>query len=489
MIGAWQCDEPGLIACCLRCLRICLAHRERDAIIGGAMNHHLRHVERQQRGGRGGGVAVRHPVEAAAEQFRGCSPTQIEPPAHVQIIDARLADDPYQRRSWHIKRHFWQMPPGEAGIGGQPQGQMAACRMPDGNNALLIDLWQRAQKSGGVRDIEQGVGPAAASIAQAPILNIPGRNPPRRQVSCQPIHQPVIVGHPPEAAMNQDGRWKWPLTAWQVQLCKVLRIRPIRKSLYAHCNVPRLLSRVCTGDFPCMILLSMTESQLCNESTRQFFEVTAMSEYFELYDYRCRVAAIYRERNRAYLAGEDTEKIWQRFRETRDALFAHHPQSALDEEQRRHFQGLRYFPYNPAMVFTVEVDTNVEPVRQSIAMNAEESMNMTTVGRLRFAVEGQEVSLSLYWLDIYGGGLFLPFRDATCPVESYGGGRYLFDTIKGSDFLPVRDADSSPTRMVLDFNYAYNPSCAYNSRWFCPLAPMENRMRVPVRAGEQKYHQ
>src|SRR5579885_1918942 len=156
---------------------------------------------------------------------------------------------------------------------------------------------------------------------------------------------------------------------------------------------------------------------------------------------------------------------------------------------RRHFQGLRYFPYNPAMVFTVEVDTNVEPVRQSIAMNAEESMNMTTVGRLRFAVEGQEVSLSLYLLDIYGGGLFLPFRDATCPVESYGGGRYLFDTIKGSDFLPVRDADSSPTRMVLDFNYAYNPSCAYNSRWFCPLAPMENRMRVPVRAGEQKYHQ
>ena len=213
-----------------------------------------------------------------------------------------------------------------------------------------------------------------------------------------------------------------------------------------------------------------------------------MSEYFELYDYRCHVAAMYRERNRAYLAGEEAETIWRRFRETRDAFFAHHPQSALDEEQRQQFQGLRYFPYNPAMVFTVDVDTGVEPVRQSILMNAEESMNMTTVGRVRFTVEGQDVSLSLYWLDIYGGGLFLPFRDATSPAESYGGGRYLFDTIKGSDFLPVPGAGSL-TRMVLDFNYAYNPSCAYNSRWFCPLAPLENRLSVPVAAGEQKYHE
>jgi uncharacterized protein len=212
-----------------------------------------------------------------------------------------------------------------------------------------------------------------------------------------------------------------------------------------------------------------------------------MSDYFDLYDYRCRVAAMYRERNRAYLAGEDAETIWQHFRETRNALFARHPQSALDEEERQHFQGLRYFPYNPAMVFTVDVDTDVEPLRQSIAMNAEESMNMTTVGRVQFTVEGQTVSLSLYWLDIYGGGLFLPFRDATCPSESYGGGRYLFDTIKGSDFLPVPGA-SDLTHMVLDFNYAYNPSCAYNIRWFCPLAPIENRLRVPIRAGEQKYH-
>lgn len=212
-----------------------------------------------------------------------------------------------------------------------------------------------------------------------------------------------------------------------------------------------------------------------------------MSEYFDLYDYRLRVTAMYRKRNQAYLASEDALAIWQRFLEVRNDLFAHHPQSALDEEQRRQFRGLPYFPYNPAMVFAVDVDTDVEPVRQDIAMDAREGMTMTMVGRVHFAVEEKPASLSIYWLDIYGGGLFLPFRDTTCPAESYGGGRYLFDTIKGSTFLPVQGS-SDFKRIVLDFNYAYNPSCAYNPRWVCPLAPLENRLAVPIRAGEQKYH-
>src|SRR5262249_18637850 len=161
-------------------------------------------------------------------------------------------------------------------------------------------------------------------------------------------------------------------------------------------------------------------------------------------------------------------------------LFANHPQSALDEEQRRHFKGLRYFPYNPQMCFTVAIDTNVEPTRQQIPMNVDESMMMTTVGRVHFTVEHTPVTLSIYWLDIDGGGLLLPFRDATCPAESYGGGRYLFDTIKGSDFVAVPDGSG---RIVLDFNYAYNPSCAYNIRWVCPLAPIENRLPVSISAG------
>jgi len=211
-----------------------------------------------------------------------------------------------------------------------------------------------------------------------------------------------------------------------------------------------------------------------------------MSDYLDLYDYRCRVAAMYRERMRATLAGEDAATVLQRFREARDGLFAHHPQSALDEEQRRHFRGLNYFPYNPATCVEAELDTNVDPALLNVAMNAEETMTMTTVGRLHFSIEGRAVALSLYWLNIYGGGLFLPFRDTSSPGESYGGGRYLFDTIKGSDFLPVPGVPGYK-RILLDFNYAYNPSCAYNDRWVCPLAPVENRLNVPIRAGEMNF--
>jgi uncharacterized protein (DUF1684 family) len=210
-----------------------------------------------------------------------------------------------------------------------------------------------------------------------------------------------------------------------------------------------------------------------------------MSEYLDLYDYRCRNADLYRERKQAYVAGDDDETILQRFREGKDALFNHHSQSPLDEAQRDHFQGLRYFPYNPAMRFVVPIDTTIEPTELSVAMNAYESMTMTTMGRVNFIVDGSSVSLSIYWLDIYSGGLFLPFRDTTCPAECYGGGRYLFDTIKGSDFLPARDGREN--YITLDFNYAYNPSCAYNSRWFCPLAPSENQLKVAIPAGEKKY--
>jgi len=211
-----------------------------------------------------------------------------------------------------------------------------------------------------------------------------------------------------------------------------------------------------------------------------------MSDYMDLYDYRCRVADMYRMRRQALLAGEDAATVLQRFREARNELFAKHSQSALDEEQKRKFEGLRYFPYNPSMCVEADINTDVEPLQLSVAMNAEETMAMTTVGRLHFTLEDVKVALSLYWLNIYGGGLFLPFRDITSPAESYGGGRYLFDTIKGSDFQATRGA-SGIEKILLDFNYAYNPSCAYNDRWVCPLAPFENRLQVPIRAGELKF--
>lgn len=211
-----------------------------------------------------------------------------------------------------------------------------------------------------------------------------------------------------------------------------------------------------------------------------------MSEFLDLYDYRTRVAAMYRVRNRAITAREDPELVCKSFRAARDELFATHPQSALDEEQRAHFEGLRYFPYNPAARVLAEVDTRAESAVLTVPKNAEESMTMTRVAHLHFTLAGQRATLAMYWLNIYGGGLFLPFRDTTSPVESYGGGRYLFDTIKGSDFL-LAPGSTSLERIVLDFNYAYNPSCAYSSRWVCPLAPLENRLAIAIRAGEQNF--
>ena len=210
------------------------------------------------------------------------------------------------------------------------------------------------------------------------------------------------------------------------------------------------------------------------------------SSYLDLYDYRRRVTDHYRQRNAALLTNEAPEAVLAHFRQERDTLFATHPQSALDEEQKNAFKGIRYFPYNPDMSFTTIVDIAIEPHKQEVVMNATESMMMTTVGLLHFTVGQQPVTLSLYWLDVYGGGLFLPFRDTTCPQESYGGGRYLFDTIKGSNFLSTMN-EQRQMQITLDFNYAYNPSCAYNDAWTCPLAPVENRLHVAIPAGEKKY--
>jgi uncharacterized protein (DUF1684 family) len=213
-----------------------------------------------------------------------------------------------------------------------------------------------------------------------------------------------------------------------------------------------------------------------------------MSEYLELYDYRCHVITMYSVRNESLMSGANPVSAWERFRAVKDDLFAHHPQSPFDEEQRQSFQHLPYFPYNPALRFIVDIDTNIESKQQKILMNAAETMNMTTMGMVHFIVGEEPVSLSIYWLEIYGGGLFLPFWDLTCTKESYGGGRYLFDTIKGSNFVPV-PGTTDPGRIMLDFNYAYNPSCAYNYRWVCPLAPVENRLSVSIRAGEVKQQQ
>ena len=116
-----------------------------------------------------------------------------------------------------------------------------------------------------------------------------------------------------------------------------------------------------------------------------------------------------------------------------------------------------------------------EPERRAIGSSGDEPVWFTRFATARFGAH----ELELYWLDAYGGGLFLPFRDATGGDETYGAGRYLLDTVKGADL------GMDGGRLVLDFNFAYHPSCAYDPRWACPLSPPANRMDVPVRAGER----
>lgn len=198
------------------------------------------------------------------------------------------------------------------------------------------------------------------------------------------------------------------------------------------------------------------------------------SARLELMDWRRRVLDMYA---RARTGGGAAEAC-ARFRAERERLLREHPQSPLPERDRSR-RLLAWFPWRPEW----RVEAPLEAVGTGnvlvIATSTGEPTRFTRVGRVRAQVPTGEVVLSVFWLEGYGGGLFLPFRDATSGAGSYGGGRYLLDTVKGAD-LGVADGGA----LVLDFNYAYNPSCSYDPRWSCPLAPPENRLGVAVEAGE-----
>lgn len=200
--------------------------------------------------------------------------------------------------------------------------------------------------------------------------------------------------------------------------------------------------------------------------------------YEELLNYRRRVAEMYaRVRN----SDLDHAATCQRFRRERDELIGAHPQSALSDEQKATFSGIDYFVYDPALRFVLPVDTGVQEEIFEWELQEDGLIRMRRFGKVHFKIDDQALSLSLFWIMGYSGGVFLPFRDATSNRETYGGGRYLLDTIKHADL------GQEDSRLVIDFNYAYNPSCAYNPRWVCPLSPTENKLPVAIRAGEKCY--
>jgi len=162
----------------------------------------------------------------------------------------------------------------------------------------------------------------------------------------------------------------------------------------------------------------------------------------------------------------------ERFRKEKDDFFAHHRQSPLTPEQRRSFRGLAYFAENPALRLEVMVEEFVPKEEVEIQTSTGDVQVYERFGRFRFEVEGQTAELTIYRNEF---GFFLPFVDGLAGVETYPAGRYL-------EPEPLPDG-----RFLVDFNYAYNPYCAYNDRWSCPLTPPENRLRVAIRAGEKLF--
>jgi len=160
------------------------------------------------------------------------------------------------------------------------------------------------------------------------------------------------------------------------------------------------------------------------------------------------------------------------FRAEKDDFFGHHPQSPLTPEQKRIFKGLNYFPENDALRLDVEVELLKDENPMMMQTSTGGVQEYTRYGKFKFEVDGQEVALTIYQSD---HGFFLPFVDSLAGKETYPAGRYLdLEALPGNHFL-------------VDFNIAYNPYCAYNEMWSCPITPAENRLKVPVAAGEKLF--
>ena len=202
--------------------------------------------------------------------------------------------------------------------------------------------------------------------------------------------------------------------------------------------------------------------------------MTSSEEVVALLDWRRRIVDLYAQ----IRAEKQPKTAWMRWREVRDDLLRNHPQSPLPPETRTSFGGLSYFEYDPGYRVTAGIE-RADPQRFELPGSAGTTFGATRFAKGTFTLADRELQLGMYWLDGYAGGLFVSFRDETSGKETYGACRYILDTVKGADL------GSAGASLVLDFNFAYNPSCSYDPRWACPLAPPDNRLAMEVRAGER----
>ncbi len=162
------------------------------------------------------------------------------------------------------------------------------------------------------------------------------------------------------------------------------------------------------------------------------------------------------------------------FRAQKDDFFQHDWQSPLEADQRKGFTGLKYYPENPALRLTVPIEEYPDKATLTMITSTGSAREYVKYGHFSFDVNGEAATLQVYQ-DPDNDYFFLPFVDATAPDETYGAGRYL-------DIEPIGDGE-----FLIDFNYAYNPYCAYNDKWSCPIPPKENRLKVRIEAGEKNF--
>ncbi|MGD9711152.1 MAG: DUF1684 domain-containing protein [Thermomicrobiales bacterium] len=164
------------------------------------------------------------------------------------------------------------------------------------------------------------------------------------------------------------------------------------------------------------------------------------------------------------------------FRAHKDEYFRDGANSPLDPEDIGTFEGLSYFPENPDLSFALELDRSSPETNETIALDTSDGLvvEFARAGTVTFPVGSKNVTLTVL-KDLDRGRFFLPFRDATTGNETYELGRYL-------------DPQTNREGLVMvDFNYAYNPYCAYGEGWSCPIPPEENRLEVSIEAGEKDF--
>ncbi|UVJ38176.1 DUF1684 domain-containing protein [Arthrobacter sp. CJ23] len=199
----------------------------------------------------------------------------------------------------------------------------------------------------------------------------------------------------------------------------------------------------------------------------------------DIADWRLRTFALYDAVRR--IAATDPFEAHVYWRQERDRMFATHPASALTPAMKAEFSGLRTADYDPAFRLYAALSGEGAGQEMNVRTGTDGVVPFVRLGTFELPGLG---ALAAWRLRSYGGGIFVPFRDATAGKASgsYGAGRYLLDTVKGA-FHGVRGSDGGQ-EFILDFNFAYNPSCAYNEAWACPLAGPDNRLAAEIPVGE-----